>query len=242
MMRINIAICDDEQKSLQMIQKELYHIADKLKIEIETYAYKEGKKVLDLIYNEKEDFDVLFLDIDMPDVSGLEVAKKLRQKHLDIILIFISAYEQYVFESIEYNPFRYIRKNRIEKELMPCLKAAYQRLEEMQDSYMIVKTGEAEVRVKHSDIMYFETSARKIGIHLKNGEVLFVRKTIKELYEELNDEHFIKIHSGCVANAKYIGKYSNHDITLDNGEHLIVSRTRIKSVKRALMNYWGNQV
>ena len=46
MMRINIAICDDEQKSLQMIQKELYHIADKLKIEIETYAYKEGKKVL----------------------------------------------------------------------------------------------------------------------------------------------------------------------------------------------------
>ena len=50
MMRINIAICDDEQKSLQMIQKELYHIADKLKIEIETYAYKEGKKVLDLIY------------------------------------------------------------------------------------------------------------------------------------------------------------------------------------------------
>lgn len=54
MMRINIAICDDEQKSLQMIQKELYHIADKLKIEIETYAYKEGKKVLDLIYNEKK--------------------------------------------------------------------------------------------------------------------------------------------------------------------------------------------
>lgn len=65
------------------------------------------------------------------------------------------------------------------KELMPCLKAAYQRLEEMQDSYMIVKTGEAEVRVKHSDIMYFETSARKIGIHLKNGEVLFVRKQSK---------------------------------------------------------------
>ena len=49
----------------------------------------------------------------------------------------------------------------------------------MQDSYMIVKTGEAEVRVKHSDIMYFETSARKIGIHLKNGEVLFVRKQSK---------------------------------------------------------------
>lgn len=241
-MRINIAVCDDEDESLHIIQKELYHAADKLNIEIETYSYNKGKKVLDFIYNEKEDFDILFLDIDMPDISGLEVAKKLRQKNSDIILIFISAHEQYVFESIEYNPFRYIRKNRIEKELIPALKAAYQRLEEMQDSYIIVKTEEAEVRVKHSDIMYFETTARKIGIHLKNGEVLLVRKTIKELYKELNEEHFIKIHSGCVANAKYIGKYSNHDITLDNGEQLIVSRTRIKSVKIALMNYWGNQV
>lgn len=241
-MRINIAICDDEQESLHMIQKELYNAANKLKIEIETYAYNDGKKVLDSIYNENEDFDILFLDIDMPDISGLEIARKLRQKNLDIILIFISAHEQYVFESIEYNPFRYIRKNRIEKELIQALKAAYQRLEEMQDSYIIVKTEEAEVRVKHSDIMYFETTARKVGIHLKNGEVLLVRKTIKELYKKLNDENLIKIHSGCVANVKYIGKYSNHDITLDNGEQLIVSRTRIKNVKMTLMNYWGNQI
>ncbi|MFR7383482.1 MAG: LytR/AlgR family response regulator transcription factor [Anaerostipes sp.] len=109
-MRINIAICDDEQESLHMIQKELYNAANKLKIEIETYAYNDGKKVLDSIYNENEDFDILFLDIDMPDISGLEIARKLRQKNLDIILIFISAHEQYVFESIEYNPFRYIRK------------------------------------------------------------------------------------------------------------------------------------
>ena len=79
-MRINIAVCDDEDESLHMIQKELYHAADKLNIEIETYFYNKGKKVLDFIYNEKEDFDILFLDIDMPDISGLEVAKKLRQK------------------------------------------------------------------------------------------------------------------------------------------------------------------
>ena len=97
-MRINIAICDDEQESLHMIQKELYNAANKLKIEIETYAYNDGKKVLDSIYNENEDFDILFLDIDMPDISGLEIARKLRQKNLDIILIFISAHEQYVFE------------------------------------------------------------------------------------------------------------------------------------------------
>ena len=237
-MQINIAICDDEQKSLDTIEEKLYKASEKLNIKIETYIYNDGNKVLDLIYNEKEDFDILFLDIDMPNISGLEVARKLREKKTDVILIFISAHEQYVFDSIEYNPFRYIRKSRIDKELLLALRAAYSRIAEMQDYYIAVKTEESEVRVKHSDIMYFETIARKVGIHLNNGEVLIVRKTIKELNEELNDEHLIRIHSGCVANVKYIDKFSNYDITLDNGEKLIVSRTRVKAT---LMNYWGNK-
>ncbi|MBD5134741.1 MAG: response regulator transcription factor [Lachnospiraceae bacterium] len=241
-MIINIAVCDDEQESLERILKELYRVASKLKITIETFPYSDENKVVDLIYNNKEDFDILFLDIDMPNISGLEVAKKLREKKSDIILIFISSYEQYVFESIEYNPFRYIRKNRIGKELFLAVKAAHLRLEEMKDTYIVVKTEDSEARIKHSDIMYFETVERKIGIHLSNGEMLAVRKTIKELCEELNDENFIRIHSGCVANAKYIDKFSSYDITLDNGEHLIVSRTRVKNVKTALMNFWGDRL
>ena len=111
-MIINIAVCDDEQDYLKNIQKQLFQLANALNITIETYLYTDGNKVVDLIYNNKEDFDILFLDIDMPNISGLEVAKKLREKGSDIILIFISAHEQYVFDSIEYNPFRYIRKNR----------------------------------------------------------------------------------------------------------------------------------
>lgn len=98
-MQINIAICDDEQKSLDTIEEKLYKASEKLNIKIETYIYNDGNKVLDLIYNEKEDFDILFLDIDMPNISGLEVARKLREKKTDVILIFISAHEQYVFDS-----------------------------------------------------------------------------------------------------------------------------------------------
>ena len=121
------------------------------------------------------------------------------------------------------------------------MRAACSRLAELEDNYIVVKTEYEEVKIKHSDIMYFETAARKVGIHLSNGEVLAVRKTIKELCEELNNEDFIRIHSGCVANVKYIDKFSSYDITLDNGEQLIVSRTRVKNVKTALMNYWGDK-
>lgn len=240
-MVVNIAVCDDEQEALEMMQEQLNKAADKISVTIDIDTYMDANILIDLISNDKANYDILFLDIDMPHISGLEVAKKLREKESDIILFFISAHEQYVFESIEYNPFRYIRKSRIDKELFLGLKAAYNRLEEMKDYYIVVKTEDSEVKIKHSEIMYFETTARKVGIHLHDCEILTVRKTIKELNKELNDEHFIKIHSGCVVNAKYIARYSSYSVTLDNGEELIVSRTRIKDVKTALMNYWGNK-
>lgn len=241
-MIINIAVCDDEQNFLDIIQKELFQIANAINITIETYLYSDGNKVMDLIYNNKEDFDILFLDIDMPDISGLEVAKKIRKSESDIILIFISSHEQYVFDSIEYNPFRYIRKNRMEKELPIALRAAYLRIEESVDEYIVAKTEDAEVKIKYSNIMYFENVARKVEIHLNNGKVFTVRKTIKELYEKLKDSNFIRIHSGCIVNAKYIDEFSNYDITLDNGKMLIVSRRRLKEVKTTLTKYWGGRV
>ena len=241
-MKINIAVCDDDRNFLDVIQKELYKIAEKMNIDIEIYSYTDGNNVVHLISDNKEDFDILFLDIDMPNTSGMEVAKKIRDNEAEIMLVFVSAHEQYVFESIEYSPFRYIRKSRIDRELFLAMKAAYACLEKTRENYIFVKTEESEVRIKYSDIMYFETVSRKIGIFLSNGEVLVVRKTIKELFKELSNESFVRIHSGCVANLKYIERFSTSNITLDNGKILPVSRGRGKNIKIALMNYWGDKV
>lgn len=66
--------------------------------------------------------------------------------------------------------------------------------------------------------------------------------TIKELERKLDSEDFIKIHSGCIVNVKYIQEYSGHDITLDNGTKLIVSRTRLAEIKRIISEYWRNKI
>lgn len=180
----------------------------------------------------------------MPAVSGLEVAKKIRKIESNIILIFISAHEQYVFESIDYNPFKYIRKNKLNDEIEITLKRAYKRILIRNSKSIIAKTEDGEVRLKHSNIMYFEMNSRKISIFTNDNQniKLIGRKTIKELYNELDDEDFIQIHSGCIVNAKYIDEYSGHDITLDNGRKLIVSRSRIKDLKKAMSRYWSERV
>lgn len=243
-MIINIAVCDDEQESLKMIQNELYKAAVNLNITIEIYSYNSGDTVANLICNNKEHFDILYLDIDMPGMSGLNVAKKIRNVNSDIILIFISAHEQYVFESIEYNPYRYIRKSKMCHEIENSLKAAYNKIISENSGSMVLKIEDGEIRVKYSDIMYFEMNSRRVSIFTNDGQErkLVGRKTIKELYSELDSEEFIQIHSGCIVNAKYINEYSSHDITLDNGTKLIVSRGKIKTVKQTVMRYWRGKL
>lgn len=241
-MQINIAVCDDEPTSLESIKNMIIDTSKRLKVCPEILTYNNGKQVVDIVCNKKEFFNILFLDISMPGFSGMEAAKRIREKNSDIILIFISAYEQYVFHSIEYNPFRYIRKERMEQELPLALKAAYLYVEQNKDMFIIVKTEKKELRIKKTDIMYYETEGRKIRLYMNTGNSFLVWKTIKGFYQELCDKNFIRIHSGCVVNAKYIDQFSIYDVILDNGKHLAVSRTRIKEVKSAILYYWGEKI
>lgn len=241
-MRINIGICDDETIELEKIRTKVVEVFKQIKVDIEIYTYTSSKKLIDVMLNDEEQFDILLLDIDMPEMSGLEAARLVRDYNENIILIFVSAHEQFVFKSLEYAPFRYIRKNKISDELPLAMKAAFSRLEADKDRSIIVKMEDGEKRLYYSEIMYYETEARKLKIHLSSGKILSVWKTIKEFSSEINDERFIQLHSGCVVNVKYIDEISSFDVTLDNSERLIVSRRRVKDVKEELLKYWRDKV
>ena len=98
-MKINVLVCDNEKGFLEIIKKEINSIAHKLNDEIDAYFFSNGIKTLNFILDNKESVDILFLDIDMPDVTGLKIAEKIRRTNNEIIITFVSAYEQYVFES-----------------------------------------------------------------------------------------------------------------------------------------------
>ena len=186
---LSIAICDDQQDSLETIEEELHRSSKNLNVEIETHLYTDGNDMLGQMKNNKDYFDVVFLDIDMPKISGLDVAAKMRSINQEILLVFISAHEQYVFDSIDYSPIKYIRKLKMHDEIELALK-----------------------------------------------------KANKCLYEELDDEDFVQIHSGGIVNVKYIYEYSGYSITLDNETKLVISRSRLKEVKAQMARYWRNRV
>ena len=178
-------------------------------------------------------YDALFLDIDMPKISGLDVAAKMRSINQEVLLVFISAHEQYVFDSIDYSPIKYIRKLKMHDEIELALKKANKCINSRNTKTIIIKTDDGEIRLRHDDIMYFEMYRRRITVYINNG---------KAIDEELEDEDFVQIHSGGIVNVKYIYEYSGYSITLDNETKLVVSRSRLKEVKEQMARYWRNRV
>lgn len=239
---MNIAICDDDLEIKSILKQDVSRVFMKLEEYIDISMFDNGIDLIASIDNQKKHFDIILLDVDMPGMSGLEVAKKIRKTNEDIIIIFVSSHEQYVFDSIEYNPFRYIRKNRIQEELSIALKSAYTLYKKRQKRFIIIKSDDGEYRVEQSEICYFEIIKRKLFVHLTDNRILSMWKSIKDFNGEIDSSDFVKIHSGCVVNMKYIKEYTNSDVILDNGERLSTSRAGIKLLKEELTRYWGENI
>lgn len=237
---IKIDICDDGQLWIDKA-RDIVGGYFKGKQEVELNYFDNSEALINKIVNKKEYPDIVILDIDMPKLNGFETAKLLKDTYPDILLLFYTVHEQYVFEAFQFQPFRYIRKAYVETELKLALEAAWHLIENSHEKYITLKSTDETIKVKISEIVFFETNKRRCDVHLA-GRTINVRKTIKELYSEIDSPEFVMIHSGAVVNVRYIKSYSSYDITLENDERLVVGRNHTKSVKSALAKYWGSRI
>lgn len=241
---MKLVICDDKREMAVNLQEKAGTILQGMNVEADIQVYSSGKTLIEDIRDAKVHADILLLDIDMPEMNGMEVAEKLRAENSDIILIFVSSFEDMVYETFKFQAFRFIRKWRIEEELWLALKDAnreYRRQIEEQirkERYVILETETGEHRVRVDDIWYFETEGRRLRVHLENETILTKRRSLEDLLHVICDENFVKIHSGCVVNLKYIQGYGEDIITMDNGEELRPSRIGIRTVRKELARYW----
>lgn len=236
---MNIVICDDMETDALAAKKIIQQTAHELRIKTEFDIYSNAADAEHKLLVKKEFADILILDIDMPEISGLELAERLRAVNLKLIIIFLSSHEEFVFKAIEFQPFRYIRKMHIKTEMPLAIRSAVRVIETNRDRQIVLNTDNGEMKIMISEIMYYETEKRKISVHLKNGNNLLANKKITEMQDLINKDSFIMIHRSCVVNADYVKKVLNGIIVLDNDEKLIVSRPRCKAVKQQLLQVWG---
>lgn len=186
----------------------------------------------------------IFLDIDMPEMNGLDVASKIRQNYPDLILIFISEHLQFAPLGYKVNAFRYILKTQYTEEIEPCLEAIHDKL--LESKYVVlIELRDSQIIMPLHYILYFEgTPYRHVLLHtIKiNNQILECRGKINEYDEKLSNKGFIRLQKSFLVNMYYINKISSYKAKLQNGEILRASEKNYKNIRSKYLIWKGTNL
>lgn len=233
----HIALCDDNIEFLNllsdMLEKEFGEIVSpKYKIAFE--KFNSGRSLLN--FAKKQKISVLFLDIDMPEMTGFDVAKVLGNENKDMLIIFVSAYDNFVYESFDYSPFQFIRKSRLPDDLKKIVTRINDKLF-APIKHIELQLLDESVNIDIKKILYFENEKNYYSVHLMGGEKLIGRGTMNSIEEKVKGLDFYRIHSGFVVNLEHAGRIT-HDGFLTVGHTQIpISQKRMKDFKKAYSEY-----
>lgn len=236
-----IAICDDDDSAVTAHRK----IAENCLMQsgsagrITTYAASDN-----LLYDITEDhffFDLILLDIEMPGNTGMEIAEKIKPYLPDVKIIFITSHIEYAIDAFELSIFRYVPKDDITKRLHAAIQDAVKLIELEEGKTYTIQTNSRLEKIPYKEIYYIERDGKNASISTAVG-ISKVRKSLQQIYGELNAEEFIYIDRGCIANMIHIMQVKDGTAVLKNGVSLPISRANLQSVKEQINRYWGMHI
>ena len=226
---MRIAICDDEKNIRELIGKKvttLYPDADII-------FCQSGEE---LLLSEKH-IDILFLDIKMAGRNGMETARELRKKGNNVILIFVTAVEEYVFRAFDVGAFHYIVKPIDDAKFADVLQKAVDEVNSRnnkeqvsEERYVMINNRGVHTKVILDEIVYAEVFNRKIVIHKMNETIEYYGK-MSDL-EELAGDNFFRPHRAYLINFKYVEKYDATTVYLEKGNVLMAKQNYPEFVKK----------
>ena len=226
---MRIAICDDEKNIRELIGNKV--VAQYPEAEI--VFYPSGEELL--LYEKR--IDILFLDIQLTGRNGMETAGELRKKDKDVILIFVTAAEEYVFQAFDVGAFHYIVKPIDDAKFTDVLRRAVEELnskrtkeQSPEEKYVMINNAGVHSKVLIEDIVYAEVFNRKIVIHKLNETIEYYGK-LSDL-EALAGDNFFRPHRAYLINFKYVEKYDATTIYLERGTALMAKQNYPVFVKK----------
>ena len=236
---IRIAVCDDQvYYAKQFVNKIKSICAVKASEQYDCREYEGFYSAEDVIsFLQKNKIDILFLDIEMKGMNGFELASVLNREFPEIIIIFVSAYENYVYSAFEYSPFRFLRKTHIDEELEDALIAAIEKLMSLQKTINF-NTVDGKIELRLKDILYFESSGNYLLLHHNGGAPYKIRSTVSEITVKTANYDFCRIHHAYTINLGNIKKTEgNKKVTLKDGTTLPISARKASDFKKAYMDF-----
>lgn len=234
---MNFLICDDEREFALSLKERLEILLEQMhqsaKIEC-VFDENEMKSI------EKIPCDIIFLDIDMGEINGLELAKRIRKAQPDAILVFVTHYVQYSLEGYEVKALRYLLKSKLDEKLPECLQAA---LAAYKKEHRVIRLsiGSEEVDLMPTHITYAETHSRHLCLHLVHDErdTCDVKMTMNALEELLSSHGFLRIHQSFLVNMAHIKMIKSTGVSLTDNTQLPISARNYNKLKQEYLRWKG---
>lgn len=228
-MPVKIYICDDEPK----INSDISQMVSNLVADSVISEFLSGRDLLAEM--NKNTCDILLLDIDMPEISGLDIAVQLTALAEKPLLVFVTSHDELVYDSFQFHPFGFIRKSYIDKELPRILADCVAELHS-RDKHFCFHTASADVKLPLDEILYFEADGNYLKVFAKCGEYRF-RDTLSAVENTLSGSGFIRIHKGFLVNQAAVRTLAYDEAELIGGAKIPIGRSYSESAKKQLMRY-----
>lgn len=236
-MRLKIAICDDDSALSAMLAEKISAWAKREFHGAEIRTYKSGEAFL-CDYEGENDFDILLLDIEMEGISGVALAKQLRNGGSPAEILFLTSHTEFYGEGYEVDALHYLIKPVEERKLYEVLDKAVKKLSEKPPFVIIVSEGQT-IKLYESEIYYVEAFQHYISVVAKDRSYR-VREKISDMEQRLS-AGFFKAHRSYLVFLGHIKRIARSEVIMENGSAIPLARGKYDEINRAYIRFYSNE-
>ena len=213
---IHLSVCDDEPEVTEKISNSVNFFLTNSKCDFTVEKYYSGESLVE----SKKKYDLIFLDIEMKELNGIETAQAIRSEDVDVKIVYITSYTDYWRRAYKVHAFDFISKPFSDEDIYNVLKDFLRIYNVENERTVSLRTADGAVVLKIKDILYFhikDKEKRKVIVNTSHGEYVST-ESLKEIYGKLDSEEFYKAHKSCTVNLRYV-----QSMTKNNGGGIIMT-------------------
>ena len=232
-MDLRIGICDDAPDWREKTRETVKHCTDQMANSVEIYSFQNGNELLS---EEHPPMHILFMDIEMSDENGIDLAMEVNRKWSKCQVVYLTNYWSYAMEVYETRHVYYIVKEKFEEKLSGVLEKAIEQLRKQNRRVALQCHGGVKASLNLDDILYFERDRRVTYVITKEKEYT-VDEKIPEIEERIASDDFVRCHTSFLVNFSYVKECTRKKLLLENGKTVDVSRSYWKKTEDAYVEW-----
>lgn len=236
-MQVTIAVCDDESLPLRINCTYIEELAKKYKVDAQIIAFSTGEDVLRFMENKT--IDIVFMDVDLKGLNGIQTAARMLRKNPKILTIFVTGYREFAYDAFTVEAFSFLMKPIDPLRLERIFKKAILQVDDLnnrrQRMPLIITEDNLKKKINQANILYIERNDTQSVIVTTSARYC-VYESITSLAERL-EKQFLRINQGTIVNLSKVAQLNRSEIVMKTGEIFPVGRTYIREVKKRYLEY-----